>query len=265
MSDSPTRVRRVVATIAALAIALCLAPRAEAAPQRAAKRAAGFTLSFGPAAPKHKDIRTVLEASGRFQDAVAELNASFALPKPVKIVFREGDGPQYDPNTRQISMNYGFAARAAEIFAGEGVSDDDIISGLLGAVEFVLYHEVGHALVDVCELPVTGKEEDAVDGLATFIAVLTEREEIAVAGAALFDAWAANREEFSEEDFWDEHSLDEQRTYSILCWIYGSNPEAFAPLAAEVKIPESRAERCEREYQQIALSWSRLLLPHLRD
>jgi hypothetical protein len=265
MSYSPTHVRRVVATIAALALAVCFAPRAEAAPQRAAKRAAGFTLSFGPAAPKHKDIRAVLEGSGRFQDAVAELNASFALPRSVKIVFREGEGPQYDPNTGEIAMNYDFAARAAVIFAGEGASDDDIIAGLLGAVEFVLYHEVGHALVDVCELPVTGKEEDAVDGLATFIAVLTEREEIAVAGAALFEAWAANREEFSEEDFWDEHSLDEQRTFSILCWVYGSNPEAFASLAKEAQMPKSRAKRCESEYQQIAVSWSKLLLPHLRE
>jgi hypothetical protein len=86
-----------------------------------------------------------------------------------------------------------------------------------------------------------------------------------VAGAALFDAWAANREEFSAEDFWDEHSLNEQRTYSILCWIYGSNPEAFTPLAEAVEIPESRAARCQSEFQQIALSWSRLLEPHLRN
>jgi len=260
-----SRLRRQVAALAAVALAVALAPGAGAAPQRASKAKAGFTLSFGPAAPQHRDIRELLASSGRFQEVVAELNASFALPSPVRIAFKEGEGPHYDPNTGEISMNYDFAASAAEIFAGEGVSDDEIIDGLLGTVEFVLYHEVGHALTHVCELPVTGKEEDAVDGLATFIAVLTEREEVAVAGAALFEAWAANREEFSEEDFWDEHSLDEQRTYSILCWIYGSNPTAFAEFAREVKIPEARAERCEEEFRQIAVSWSRLLAPHLRN
>lgn len=33
------------------------------------------------------------------------------------------------------------------------------------------YHEVGHALVDVLELPITGKEEDAVDQLSTYVLV----------------------------------------------------------------------------------------------
>src|SRR5215203_5652246 len=117
MKNTPHRIRRVAATCAVIALAACLAPRAEAAPQRAARRAAGFALSFGPAAPKHRDIRTLLEASGRFREIVAELNASFALPSPVKIAFREGKGPQYDPNTGEITMNYDFAMSVAEVFS----------------------------------------------------------------------------------------------------------------------------------------------------
>jgi hypothetical protein len=39
---------------------------------------------------------------------------------------------------------------------------------ILGNVVFVLFHEFGHALVSELELPVLGREEDAVDRFATF-------------------------------------------------------------------------------------------------
>lgn len=43
---------------------------------------------------------------------------------------------------------------------------------MLGQFEFVLLHEVGHAFVHVMNIPMVGKEEDAVDTLATIIAIV---------------------------------------------------------------------------------------------
>jgi hypothetical protein len=56
-----------------------------------------------------------------------------------------------------------------------------------------------------------------------------------------------------------------QRFYSILCWVYGSDPETYDTLLDDLEIPEERASRCIVEFEQIDHSWSTLLSPHLKD
>ena len=63
--------------------------------------------------------------------------------------------------------------------------------------------------------------------------------------------------------FWDEHSLNGQRVYSITCLIYGSDPDSFAELVGEDGLPAERAARCPGEYKQKSRAWDRLLAPHL--
>ena len=38
-----------------------------------------------------------------------------------------------------------------------------------GAMVVFFFHELGHCLIDVWDLPTTGREEDAVDQLAMFV------------------------------------------------------------------------------------------------
>ncbi len=225
-----------------------------------------FVVTFGPATKKHQRYKNLVQSSGRFQDVARELNEVFVLPADVEIAFEEGDGPLYDPETHVITMPWDFVASAARIFVDEGQdqTSEEIADNILGVTEFVLYHEMGHALIDLYDLPVTGKEEDSVDSLAVVMAVITERQEIALAGVDLFNAWAANRQELTEEDFWDEHSLDEQRTYSVICWLYGSDPKVFKDLAQAVELPEDRQDFCQEDWQKQYRSWSKLLVSHLR-
>ena len=56
---------------------------------------------------------------------------------------------------------------------------------------------------------------------------------IAIAAATLFGLFGADREQFQEADFWDEHSLDEQRFFNILCWVFGSDPATYGDAVAE--------------------------------
>jgi hypothetical protein len=75
---------------------------------------------------------------------------------------------------------------------------------------------------------------------------------------------ASQKQTMEQLAFWDEHSLDAQRMYHILCMIYGSNPEAYASLVNPDVLPEQRAKRCPYEYQQRARNWDRLLNDHLK-
>ena len=91
---------------------------------------------------------------------------------------------------------------------------------------FVLLHEVGHMLVDQFEIPILGREEDAVDNLATLLLLWQETDE---ADNALIDAaygWflsdASETADFQASDFYDEHRLDLQRGYSIICKMIGT-------------------------------------------
>jgi Zn-dependent peptidase ImmA (M78 family) len=40
---------------------------------------------------------------------------------------------------------------------------------VIGPVSLVFLHELGHALLDVLQIPILGREEDASDQLATYM------------------------------------------------------------------------------------------------
>ncbi|GAA0602954.1 DUF4344 domain-containing metallopeptidase [Caenispirillum bisanense] len=158
----------------------------------------------------------------------------------------------------------GAAAQARGFSAEERQEIDDFVAG---NVLFTLYHEIGHALVSEFELPVLGREEDAVDSLAALMMISDEPDEQAdawiIAAADWF--WMAYDQyggELTDDHFAGEHSLDPQRYYALICLIYGSDPEGFAELAETAGLPEDRAANCPYELEQVARSWVKLLEPH---
>jgi len=84
----------------------------------------------------------------------------------------------------------------------DALPEKEIDAKVLQVGEFVFYHEMGHALVDAYQLPVLGKEEDAVDTLAAIVSAdFLEEPESALAGAESFAIYAAEKKEFDEADF----------------------------------------------------------------
>ena len=77
----------------------------------------------------------------------------------------------------------------------------------------------------------------------------------------LFNAVSTGKK-YGDVDFADEHSLDQQRVYSIVCWVYGSNEKKYSYL--EDILPESRLVRCHNEYNSLLKSWLQFLKPHVR-
>src|SRR5262249_8319941 len=64
--------------------------------------------------------------------------------------------------------------------------------------------------------------------------------------------------------FYDEHGLDQQRAYQIVCLMVGSNPEKFKDLAEWVKLPQARQSSCVGDYSNAVYSWDTVLKPHRR-
>ncbi len=126
------------------------------------------------------------------------------------------------------------------------------------------YHELGHALIDVLALPVLGREEDAADTLAALLIHKGWQEEAAAgltyATANAFLGYAFEAEAAGYEmPFWDEHSLDMQRYFNLVCLYYGAEPDLREQDAIELGLPADRAARCPEEYALAADSWGVLL------
>lgn len=250
--------RRILALVC---VAVACVAAASAAPP-----AGRFVVVF--AKPRNADERilvTLLKAA-KLDYVFGELSKSFVLPRNVTIRVQGGEeGPYYNPATRTIVLNHGFSALALNVFTAEYPKITGYRLGqLFASLEyFVLFHELGHALIDVWELPVIGREEDGADAFSTIFMTefVPNGGEIALAGADFFN-FLGRQQELNELDFADEHSLNLQRVYSIVCWVYGSNPAKWQSLTSI--LPERRGVRCPSEYQQLKKAWFKLLKPHVR-
>ncbi len=218
--------------------------------------------------PELREMAKVLKEEKVF-DIALPLAQAMRLPQDLPVTFEEcgEENAFYDPETRSITMCYELFTQLGTMFADPEQSDEEVGEAILGAAFFIFLHEFGHGLIDLFELPVTGKEEDAVDDFATLVLINAHEEKAAASAISHFGTLADQYESGDSTSlaFWDEHSLNAQRVYAIACLLYGSNPEAFSELVGDDGLPQERAERCPDEFRQKSRAWDKLLAPHLAD
>jgi hypothetical protein len=156
-------------------------------------------------------------------------------------------------------------AESEEDLASESVKESDAF--VEGNIYFIAFHEFGHALVSEFDLPIAGREEDAVDRLAIWMMTPQAEEENPDYLLDAIDGWFSLAEQTPLDDiaWWDEHGTDQQRGYQIACLLYGSNPARYKSLASATEIPVVRQETCAQETAQNDDVWDRLLKPHIRN
>ena len=145
----------------------------------------------------------------------------------------------------------------------------DLVEFVAGNMLFVGFHEMGHALVSQLRLPVLGRGEDAADSFAT-LAMLQEGTEFSVnvlvqAARGWFLMDRREQKLGNTLSFYDEHGLDKQRAYAIVCLMVGSNDKLFKELADWVQMPEERQQTCHNDYDDAKYSWDVVLKPFLRS
>lgn len=159
-------------------------------------------------------------------------------------------------------------ADAEGLLSSDVVIDDHTLF-VIGNTLFTLYHELGHALVDLLDLPVIGREEDAVDGFAAVTMIPEVPDEVRDALiVAVADGWRAQGDlavDVGERAYWGEHALDEQRHYAIVCLMVGSDQEGFYDYALDAGLPNERIETCVDDFQLMRTSWERLLAPYEQE
>jgi len=201
------------------------------------------------------------------EQVIANLNERVALPWDLVISFEDCEQPDafYDPESRKLTLCYQLIDEYYDLFGRKIKDKSKLDDAVRGAVASTFFHELGHGLVDAWKVPITGKEEDAVDQLSTLILIKHTKngEQMALSGAISFKLYA-DLEKGEQKIYWDEHSLDEQRFYDTICLIYGSNPEKYAYLVKDNTLPEERAELCREDYPKISTSWHQLLSAYIK-
>jgi hypothetical protein len=199
--------------------------------------------------------------------AVAELNNKVSIPFDIYIALEDCDGPDayYEVETHQVTICYQLIDEYYSIFSPTIKDQTKLDETVRGATVSTFYHELGHALVDAWKIPITGKEEDAVDQLSTLVLIqkTEEGERMALDGARSFRVYA-ELEKTEKKIYWDEHSLDEQRFYDTICLIYGHNPEKYEYLVRDGTLPQERAEMCPEDYARAQRAWEKLLGPYFK-
>jgi putative metallopeptidase DUF4344 len=145
---------------------------------------------------------------------------------------------------------------------------EELAEFVAGNLLFALLHELAHAAINQFDLPVLGKEEDAADSFAAtrLIRIGSAFSDQVVASAA--KSWflmdRRDRKEGETVPYYDEHGLDQQRAYQIVCFVGGSDQNKFRKLADETNLPDDRRATCANDFRAALKSWDSLLKPHMR-
>ena len=143
-----------------------------------------------------------------------------------------------------------------------------MIEFVVGNMLFVGFHELGHALIHELGLPVLGREEDAANSFAT-IAMINIGTDFSTrvlvqAARGWFLSASRDHKEGDKLEFYDEHGLDQQRAYEIVCLMVGWNEDKFKELADWVHMPPERQDSCAGDYSNAEYSWNTVLKPFRR-
>jgi hypothetical protein len=156
---------------------------------------------------------------------------------------------------------------AGDRAAGQNDPSRSAVQFVVGNVEFLVLHEIGHFLIAEKDVPILGPEENAADYIAT-LALLHEApldaafdnralRSLLAAADAFAASWQVGNAVSADVPYWGSHALSIQRFYQIACLLYGSNPETFASVPAAAGLPPERAAGCKAEYARAehAIDW----------
>jgi Putative metallopeptidase len=225
-------------------------------------------------------------------EAYSQFLSPLRLPHPLTLVALNclpdfhSNSPFYSSGDRALHFCYEWynvvLQWAPKEPTPEGVTRGNVITGMWAGT---LLHETGHAMFDMLDVPVFGREEDAADEVAAFIALQFNKdvartvikgfayfwEMAAKAGSDPPTATRANPPKDAQQRcftdplcaYADVHGTASQRLYNTLCLGYGGDRETFKDFVQMKWLPQARADGCEREYHQFEFAFLKTIVPFI--
>ena len=223
-----------------------------------------------PKNPAHQSIHDQMK-QGRALEHLQELLAPLRLPYPLTIKVAGCDGvinAWYHDEV--ITVCYELLAEILKNAPPQdlpiGISRADTV---LGPVLAVFLHETAHAVFNMLQIPVLGREEDAADQFAAYVMLRLSKDEARrmILGSAYHHTVQIPGPQANVtvpvRSYSDDHSTAAQRMFNILCLGYGADKKLFADVVEKDFLPKTRAELCEREYEDVDFAMTKLIGPHI--
>ncbi|MFJ5724305.1 DUF4344 domain-containing metallopeptidase [Streptomyces sp. NPDC093149] len=224
----------------------------------------GIVIRYEKPTGSDRDDAAFLRRRKVVEEAVSAVAALVEVDRPISVgvVSCDGEGSSYDPELTHVEVCYDEVSETRELFgrAGPRRADDDVAAVMLET----LFHETAHALVDVLELRVQGREEDFADQFAALMLLRKGAvgEAQLLAAAEAWQVSEVTNENVDEGP--DEHSSDGRRAVNHRCYVYGAAAGRHPGLVGPDTLPVERAKGCSEEWKAVRASWTTALAPHLR-
>jgi hypothetical protein len=223
-----------------------------------------------PKDAKHVPIRQEMQDRGILEVVGAILN-SFRLPRQLAVEVRSCDGREaawYADGRAVFCYEYVelIQRHSPTVATPGGVQRADAI---VGAVLDTILHEAGHGIIDILDIPVLGREEDAADFFSIYLLLQFPIEDARrlIQGVA-FSVGSEARRDMQKmprpQMFAGPHGMNAQRHYNVLCLAYGANPAVFDN-AMPPGMPPLRAESCGDEWNLLKRAFTKVVLPHVDE
>jgi len=232
-------------------------------------------ISFAYVPPDSPRLQPIMERLKNRQllEKLAAFLSPMQLPHAFYLIARECKEPNafYNPSAWRIEICYEMIELIEKVAPRpnnpvNGFTRDEVV---VGAFVGVLIHEVGHAAFDMFNVPVFGREEDAADEMAGFLALQFNKQVAHTVTRGFAYLWLAVGQAGGEPkdwaDFSDEHGANQQRYYNLLCMGYGADPQMFKDFIDKGWLPKERAASCSQEYQQVRQAFAKTVLPFINQ
>jgi hypothetical protein len=222
-----------------------------------------------PKDPKHRALHELL-TTRRVLEKIQAILAPFRLPARVllKIEGCDGTANAYSADGA-VTVCYEYLDEIWQNVPAEttpeGVAPADALAGPLVDVFF---HEFGHVIFYLLQVPVLGREEDAADQFSAYLMLhfgYDEARRLIAGSAYQFKRDLKPELKLELKDFSDTHGLPAQRFYNLLCVAFGANPELFNDIVSKGYLPVERAIGCEDEYRALAHAFKAVIGPHIDE
>jgi hypothetical protein len=146
---------------------------------------------------------------------------------------------------------------------------ENVVNFVVGNMLFVMLHELGHGAVEQFKIPIIAREEDAADNFAIIrlleVGSAFSHRILVEATRGWFLSDRRDRDAKEPLYYYDEHGLDKQRAYQIVCMMVGADPVAFKDLADQTKMPDDRQNTCRHDYDTAFSGWTTVMKPYQRS
>lgn len=220
--------------------------------------------------PKHQDFVKIYDQLRQRQvlEKVQEVFSPVKLPGDLSVKSTECGMSNAWYQRPTLTICYEYLADILKNLPDEGVPTGITpTDAIVGQFDYVVFHEMGHALFDALNVPLFGRPEDAADQFAAYLMLRLGKEEARrlIGGAAYSykNDIQGSKVTAPVTAFADVHGAPAQRFYNLLCIAYGADPQTFGDLIEKGYLPPQRAKNCRAEYGEVNFAFQRLIRPYL--